>query len=71
MYPLPWGHYVADAHVPLHCSEKLQTDNLPTRSASMAFWESRLPELYGENYDYFTGQAHFIEKPQMEAWNIV
>jgi hypothetical protein len=34
------------------------------------FWESRLPELFGENYDYFAGRAHEISKPQMEAWKI-
>jgi hypothetical protein len=35
------------------------------------FWESRLPELFGEGYDYFVGRSRYIEDPQEEAWRIV
>ena len=36
-----------------------------------AFWESRLPELFSSNYDFFTGKAQYISNVQAEAWKIV
>ena len=35
------------------------------------FWESRLPELYSNDYDYFVGQAEYLKSTQNEAWNAV
>jgi hypothetical protein len=35
------------------------------------FWESRLPELFANDYDYFVGKAKYINNPLDEAWNIV
>lgn len=64
------GHYVGDANVPLHCTENYN-GQLSGQHGIHGFWESRIPELYGDNYDYFTGRAAFIEKPQLEAWKIV
>jgi hypothetical protein len=64
------GHYIADAHVPLHCTENYN-GQMTNQIGIHAFWESRLPELYGEDYDYLVGHAHFISKPQDEAWEIV
>jgi hypothetical protein len=64
------GHYVADAHVPLHCSENYN-GQMTNQVGIHGFWESRIPELYGEGYDYFLGRAHYIAKPQEEAWKIV
>jgi len=63
------GHYIADAHVPLHCTENYN-GQFTNQVGIHGFWESRLPELYGEDYDYFTGRAHFITQPQLEAWKI-
>lgn len=66
-----YGHYIADAHVPLHTTENYNgqmTDQLGIH----AFWESRLPELYAEEeYDFLVGQAEYIEKPREYFWNIV
>ena len=64
------GHYIADAHVPLHCTENYNGQKT-NQVGIHSFWESRLPELYGEDYDYFVGRAHYIEKPQFEAWKII
>ncbi len=64
------GHYVADAHVPLHVSENYN-GQMTNQVGIHGFWESRIPEMFGENYDYLVGRAHFIEKPQEEAWKIV
>src|SRR5258705_660298 len=64
------GHYIADAHVPLHTTENYN-GQLTGQTGIHDFWESRLPELYGDRYDFFTGKASYIEHPQMEAWKIV
>jgi len=64
------GHYVADAHVPLHCSENYN-GQMTNQVGIHGFWESRIPEMFGEGYDYFVGRVHYIAKPQEEAWKIV
>ena len=64
------GHYVADAHVPLHVT-KNYNGQLTNQVGIHGFWESRLPELFSENYDFFTGRAEFIPDPLDEAWSIV
>ena len=69
-YAADIGHYIADAHVPLHTT-KNYNGQLTNQKGIHAFWESRLPELFADNYDYFTGRARYIEKPLDAAWNMV
>lgn len=64
------GHYIADAHVPLHCT-KNYNGQLTDQKGIHGFWESRIPELYGEEYDCFVGRAEYIEDPQEFAWDII
>ncbi len=64
------GHYIADAHVPLHTTENYN-GQLSGQMGIHAFWESRLPELFATDYDYFVGKARYIESPLLEAWKIV
>jgi hypothetical protein len=64
------GHYIADAHVPLHCTENYN-GQFTNQVGIHGFWESRVPELFGDNYDYFTGRAEFIAKPIDKIWNVV
>lgn len=65
------GHYIGDAHVPLHTTENYNgqfTDQLGIH----AFWESRLPELFADKtYDFFVGKAEYIEDPKEYFWNMV
>src|SRR5690606_19707286 len=64
------GHYLADAHVPLHTTSNYngqQTNQIGIH----AFWESRLPELFSGSYDFMVGRARYIESPVAEAWRIV
>lgn len=64
------GHYVADAHVPLHTT--CNYDGQDTgQSGIHAFWESRLPELYFVQYDFLVGKAEYISNVQLAAWNAV
>ena len=64
------GHYVGDAHVPLHTT-KNYNGQLTNQKGIHGFWESRLPELYYGEYNYFVGRAEFIEDVQSAAWQFV
>lgn len=64
------GHYVGDAHVPLHTTENYN-GQLTNQKGIHGFWESRLPELFAEDYDYFTGKATFLESPLDHIWDAV
>ena len=64
------GHYLGDAHVPLHTTENYN-GQLTNQVGIHAFWESRLPELFANDYDYLTGKAKYIENPLKEAWRII
>ncbi|MFD2523990.1 zinc dependent phospholipase C family protein [Emticicia soli] len=64
------GHYIADAHVPLHTT-KNYNGQLSNQVGIHGFWESRLPEIFAGNYDFFVGQASYEEFPQKRAWQTV
>lgn len=64
------GHYIADAHVPLHTTENYN-GQMTNQVGIHGFWESRLPELYSTGYQFWVGQAEYIEKPQKRIWDVV
>lgn len=64
------GHYVADAHVPLHTTENYN-GQLTGQEGIHAFWESRLPELFSDDYDFFVGKASHIDNVQSAAWKAI
>ncbi|MCY7410204.1 MAG: zinc dependent phospholipase C family protein [Chitinophagales bacterium] len=69
-YSADIGHYIADAHVPLHCTSNYN-GQLTNQKGIHAFWESRVPELFGDEYDYFVGKAEYIEHPGESIWKSV
>ncbi|MFL5754580.1 MAG: zinc dependent phospholipase C family protein [Bacteroidia bacterium] len=69
-YSADLGHYIADAHVPLHTTENYN-GQLTNQKGIHGFWESRIPELKAEDYDYFVGQASYIDSPIKTAWTVV
>ncbi|MEL7004736.1 MAG: zinc dependent phospholipase C family protein, partial [Bacteroidota bacterium] len=64
------GHYIADANVPLHTTENYN-GQLTDQYGIHGFWESRLPELFSDQYDFFVGQAEYLDNSQLTAWQIV
>ena len=65
------GHYIGDAHVPLHTTENYN-GQLSGQNGIHAFWESRIPELLAEqDFDFLVGQADYIENPVDYYWKIV
>jgi hypothetical protein len=64
------GHYIADANVPLHTT-KNYNGQMTNQVGIHGFWESRLPELYSDDYDLLIGQADYVEKPLERSWQAV
>ncbi|MBK9176644.1 MAG: S1/P1 Nuclease [Flavobacteriales bacterium] len=69
-YASDLGHYIGDAHVPLHTTENYN-GQLTNQHGIHAFWESRIPELSAENYDHLVGRAEYLEDPLSAAWSAV
>ena len=69
-YSAEIGHYMADGHVPLHTTENYN-GQLTNQVGIHGFWESRLPELYAENYDYWVGKAQYIDNPHEKIWEFI
>lgn len=65
------GHYISDAHVPLHTNSNYNgqfTDQLGIHS----FWESRIPELFEESYfNSLVGRAQYIDDIHTFIWQVV
>ena len=61
------GHYIADSHVPLHCTENYN-GQFTNQQGIHGLWESRLPEIFGDQYDYFVGRASYIENIRPFIW---
>lgn len=64
------GHYIADAHVPLHTTMNYN-GQLTGQMGIHSFWESRLPEQFAKSYKLAVGRATYIENTQELAWIIV
>jgi hypothetical protein len=63
------GHYIGDAHVPLHTSSN-HNGQLTNQHGIHAFWESRIPELLAEpDWDFFMEKADYIRNPQGYIWD--
>lgn len=64
------GHYLADAHMPLHTSVN-HDGQFTNQKGIHSFWESQLPQLFGDNYNYYTGAAKYITDINAETWRII
>lgn len=69
-YSADIGHYIGDAHVPLHTTENYN-GQLTGQKGIHGLWESRLVELHAEDYDFFVGKAAYISNISIYAWNAV
>lgn len=69
-YAAEIGHYIADAHVPLHTTENYN-GQLTNQYGIHGLWESRLIELQAENYNYWIGKAKYLPSVQKEIWAAV
>jgi hypothetical protein len=72
-YSAEIGHYMADAHVPLHTNSN-HNGQYTGQKGIHGFWESRIPELFAESepitngWDFFIGKAEYIKNPTDFIW---
>ena len=64
------GHYLADAHVPLHTTLNYN-GQLSNQKGIHAFWESWLPELFSANYDFFLPKVKYCDNVLDLAWKTI
>lgn len=69
-YSADIGHYIGDAHVPLHTTENYN-GQLTDQKGIHGLWESRLVEINAEDYDYFVGKSQYQKNVLDFAWNAV
>ncbi|HOZ86724.1 MAG TPA: zinc dependent phospholipase C family protein [Bacteroidia bacterium] len=64
------GHYVADAHMPLHTS--LNHDGELTGQRGIhSFWEAQLPDLFGKEYTFKVREAKYMNAIEKEVWTMI
>ncbi|WP_166924200.1 zinc dependent phospholipase C family protein [Flavobacterium poyangense] len=64
------GHYVGDAHMPLHTSAN-HDGQLTDQKGIHSLWESRLPELFAKNYKLNVPKAHYYDDVHKATWDII
>lgn len=63
------GHYIGDAHVPLHTSSN-HNGQFTNQQGIHGFWESRIPEIFAEtDWDLFSDKAAYLKNPIAFTWN--
>lgn len=65
------GHYMGDAHVPLHaCSN--HNGQFTGQHGIHGLWESRIPELLADQtFDLWTGPADYIKNCRELIWQVI
>ncbi|MBU6169528.1 MAG: hypothetical protein KGQ86_10850 [Bacteroidetes bacterium] len=64
------GHYIGDAHVPLHTTQNYN-GQLTEQTGIHALWESHIPEYFAAStYQLWTGKATYWENPEVIFWEI-
>lgn len=64
------GHYVADAHMPLHTTIN-HNGQLTGQEGIHSMWESQLPEVFGKNYSLHTPDAQYMDNIEQATWTII
>lgn len=64
------SHYVADAHMPLHTSSN-HDGQLSGQKGVHALWESVLPQMFGNAYNFKVEPARYINDIIAETWKII
>jgi hypothetical protein len=64
------GHYIGDAHMPLHTTVNYD-GQLTDQKGIHAFWESEMAEKFGNNFNYNCGEAIYIKDIHAEIWRMI
>ncbi len=69
-YAADMGHYIADAHVPLHTT--LNYDGQLTNQKGLhSLWESKVPEMHAANYRLQNKKAAYLPDAEKAMWAII
>lgn len=68
-YSAEIGHYISDAHVPLHTSHN-HNGQYTKQHGIHGLWESNIPELLAQEFSFFIGKAQYIS-PEDFIWDRV
>ncbi|WP_347156996.1 zinc dependent phospholipase C family protein [Pontibacter chitinilyticus] len=69
-YSADLGHYIADAHVPLHTTENYD-GQMTGQPGLHGLWESKVPEQFAQNYKLHAAKAHYLPDVEKEIWKVV
>jgi hypothetical protein len=69
-YSADLGHYIGDAHVPLHTTSNYN-GQLTNQHGIHGLWESRLPELFYDHYPLWVGHANYLSSPADSVWKCI
>lgn len=64
------AHYIGDAHMPLHTSAN-HDGQLTNQKGIHSMWESRIPEMFGKNYNFYTGEAKYVDNVEKATWDMI
>jgi hypothetical protein len=64
------GHYIADAHMPLHTSDN-HDGQLTDQKGIHSLWESRIPELFVKNYKFNVAPATYYDNVDKAVWDMI
>ena len=64
------GHYLADAHVPLHTTSNYNGQKTG-QIGIHGFWETRVPELLWDQFDLWVGKATYWHDYYCGIWDIL
>ncbi|MCX6205168.1 MAG: zinc dependent phospholipase C family protein [Bacteroidetes bacterium] len=70
-YAADLGHYISDAHVPLHTTVNYD-GQLSNQKGIHSLWESMIPEIEIANYTLNSNhQATYLEHPEQAIWSAI
>jgi hypothetical protein len=64
------GHYISDLCTPLHTT-KYYNGRTSQQRGIHALWESRMVELFSDNFNFLVGRAEYLDSPADRAWELV
>src|SRR6478736_1413530 len=64
------AHYIGDANMPLHTSAN-HDGQLTNQKGIHAMFESRIPKMFGRDYNFYTGEAKYIDNVEKATWDMI
>lgn len=64
------GHYISDACVPLHTTYNYN-GQFTNQKGIHALWESRIPEAFSSDYEYYIGKAVYLPNSLEYSWELI